>query len=154
MHCEECGAVLPGEETCLDRFHALLAAEAGNAELRQMHGLSVLTYHMQHPSLTKPWYQIFGAEAMRRIFGQGEDWRDVLMAEHPHRIGRKRSATAIARRKAAGGTTMPAWVISHPIPGELDVTSVDPSAPAGQTDQVLAWARSVSEHRVVGYPTK
>jgi hypothetical protein len=147
MHCEECGADLSGEQSCLDRFHALLAAETVNAELRQMHGLTVLTYHLQHPSLTKPWYLKFGAEAMRRIFGQGEDWRDVLMTEHPHRIGRKRSAAAIARRKAAGGTTMPDWVIPHPIPAELNVTSVDPRAPAGQTDQILAWARSVAEHR-------
>ena len=32
MECGECGAVLPGEETCLERFHALLAAEQDSQE--------------------------------------------------------------------------------------------------------------------------
>ena len=27
MRCAECGADLPGEESCIGRFHALLAAE-------------------------------------------------------------------------------------------------------------------------------
>lgn len=57
MECAECGAMLPGDETCQDRFHALLAAEVRNPELLHVHGLTVLTYHLQHPSLTKPWYQ-------------------------------------------------------------------------------------------------
>jgi hypothetical protein len=50
--CAECGASLPGGETCRDRFHALLAAEAENVDLARIHGLTVLTYHLQHPSLT------------------------------------------------------------------------------------------------------
>ena len=42
---------------------------------------------------------------------------------------------------------MPAWVITRPIAGELTVTTVSPEAPSGQAEQVLAWARSVAEHR-------
>ena len=106
MRCAECGADVPNNETCLDRFHALLAAEAENEELRRMHGLTVLTYHLQHPSLTKPWYQLFGAHVLQRVFGQGEDWGDVLMEIHPRRIGRRADA-AVARLKAAEGPTMP-----------------------------------------------
>lgn len=49
MYCAECGADLPGEETCLDRFHALLAAEKPGNEAAQMHGLTVLTFMVQHP---------------------------------------------------------------------------------------------------------
>ncbi|MEW6635486.1 MAG: DUF5946 family protein [Actinomycetota bacterium] len=40
---------LPGEETCIDRFHAMLAAEWEQPETAEMHGLLVLTYHAQHP---------------------------------------------------------------------------------------------------------
>ena len=36
MRCPECGADPPGGNTCLDHFHALLAAETDNAELREM----------------------------------------------------------------------------------------------------------------------
>jgi hypothetical protein len=146
MRCEECGADPPGGRTCLDHFHALLAAETDNAELRGMHGLTVLIYSLQHPSLTKPWYQIFGSEVMRRVFGDGERWGDVLMESHPKRIGRRADA-AVARLKAAGGAEMPDWVIAQPIAGELTVTAVSPTAPSGQTEQVLAWAKSVAEHR-------
>jgi hypothetical protein len=150
MRCSACGVDLPGEEACLDRFHALLAAEVGNEELRRMHGLTVLTYHMQHPSLTKPWYQITGAEWLQRIFGQGESWGDVLLEDHPRGVGRQRSAAAIAKRKAAAGTAMPGWVALEPIPGELTVADVDLVAASGQGDQVMRWARSVAEKRVPG----
>jgi hypothetical protein len=83
MRCDKCGAEFSGDETCLARFHALLAAEVDNEELRQMHGLTVLTYHLQHPTLTKPWYQNFGAGVLQRVFGQGDDWGEVLMETHP-----------------------------------------------------------------------
>ena len=146
MRCQECGADPPDRSTCLDYFHALLAAETGNAELRAMHGLTVLTYHFQHPSLTKPWYQTFGKEVMRRVFADGEDWGDVLMETHPRRVGRRADAE-IARLKTAGGSAMPEWVIARPIVGELTVTRVSPEAPSGQTEQIMTWARSVPEHR-------
>jgi hypothetical protein len=146
MRCRECGADPPGESICLDHFHALLAAEVANAELRGMHGLTVLTYHLQHASLTKPWYQVFGKEVMRRVFATGEDWGNVLMESHPRRIGRRADAE-VARLKAAGGATMPDWVVARPIAGEVTVTAVSPGAPSGQTEQILAWAKSVAEHR-------
>jgi hypothetical protein len=149
MPCEACGADLPGAETCLDRFHLLLAVESDNAELRRMHGLTVLTYYLQHSSLTKPWYQMFGAEVMRRVFAQGEDWSSVLLESHPRGVGRTRSAVAVAQLKTRGETTMPDWVIVHAIPGELTVASIDLNVSPGQTEQVEAWARSVAEHRVL-----
>ena len=42
MRCAECGADLPGDETCQDRFHALLLAEQHSREAAEMHGLTVL----------------------------------------------------------------------------------------------------------------
>lgn len=147
MRCHECGAGLPGEESCPDRFHRLLAAEAENAELRQMHGLTVLTWHLQHPSLTRPWFQISGAEVMTRVFGQGEDWGSVLLENHPRGVGRKQSARAIAELKARGPAEMPDWVVTTPLPGELTLTAVNLDTASGQREQVLAWARSVAEHR-------
>jgi len=146
MRCEECGAEFSGDETCLARFHALLAAEVDNEELRQMHGLTVLTYHLQHSTLTKPWYQNFGAGVLQRVFGQGDDWGEVLMETHPRRIGRQADAV-IARLKAAGGSAMPNWVVTHPIAGELTIATIDPDPSPGPAQQILAWARSVAEHR-------
>jgi hypothetical protein len=150
LRCQERGADPPGTETCRDRFHALLAGEAGNAELRQMHGLTVLTYYLQHPSLTKPWYQVNGAKVMRRVFGQGENWFDVLLEAHPRGVGRRQSDAAVRRLKAMAGPAMPDWVITHPILGERTVVSVDLDAAVGQAESVMSWARSVAEHRFLG----
>jgi hypothetical protein len=146
MRCDECGAEFSGDKTCLARFHALLAAEVDNEELRQMHGLTVLTYHLQHPTLIKPWYQIFGAGVLQRVFGQGEDWGEVLVETHPRRIGRRADA-AIVRLKAARGSATPNWVVTHPIAGELTIATIDPDPSPGPAQQILAWARSVAEHR-------
>lgn len=147
MECRECGATLPGDETCQERFHALLAAEQHDAALARMHGLTVLTYHLQHPSLTKAWYQAAGYDTMRRGFGQGRDWWEVLSE------GRCRGTAEqeVARWKdayKAAGTTMPPWVVTRPVAGELTVADVDPAAPSGQADAVLTWGRSVAEGRV------
>lgn len=53
MRCAECGAALPGPETREGRCRALLAAEVENAEVARMHGLTVRTDHLPHPSRTK-----------------------------------------------------------------------------------------------------
>ena len=128
MRCVECGATLPGGETCLDRFHALLVAESDNRELAQMHGLTVLTYHLQHPSRTRPWYQALGYEALRRIFGQGQAWPAVL-----RELGRQDN---VDRWKAAVGPALPPEIVAGPVPGELTVADVDPCAPSGQVERV------------------
>jgi hypothetical protein len=144
MECTECGAILAGDETCQDRFHALLAAEVHNAELMHVHGLTVLTYHLQHPSLTKPWYQAAGYDLMRRLFEPGRDWFDVLME------GRRRGTAEreAARWKHAYGSVMPPEVATQPVAGEMTVADIDPMAPAGQGERVLAWAQSVAKGRV------
>lgn len=164
MRCTECGAELPGGETCDERFGALLAAEVANEELARLHGLTVLTYHLQHPSRTKPWYQLFGAEVMRRAFapGQSEDWVDALEAatERPGGYDRERNRwrqvgpqkaweRRLNERKQAAGDTMPDWVRAHPISGEATIADIDLAASSGQTPQVLAWARSVAKLRVL-----
>ena len=145
--CGECGAALPASGACIDRFHALLAAEVDNPELRGVHGLTVMTYYLQHPSLCKPWYLDWGREVMRRIFAHGEPWSSVLLEEHPRVVGRQQSAAALAVRKAAGGTEMPSWVVTQPVAGELTIISVDTAAEHGPAAQVEDWARSVAEHR-------
>jgi hypothetical protein len=112
-----------------------------------MHGLTVLTYYLQHPLLTKPWFQISGAETMRRVFAGGEDWSGVLMEMHPLGVGRRRSAARVARIKSVSGAIMPDWVIAYPIQGELTIADIDPTATADQADEILDWARSLAECR-------
>jgi hypothetical protein len=147
--CGECGSALPASGACIDHFHILLAAEVASLELRGVHGLTVMTYSLQHPSLCKPWYLDWGRETMRRVFRDGEPWNSVLLEEHPRGVGRQRSAAALAKRKSEGSAKMPDWVVKQPVADELTVTSIDGAATDGQAAQVEAWARSVSEHRIM-----
>ncbi len=146
MRCEECGADM-GDETCLDRFHALLGAEYHSQEAAQMHGLTVLTFHIQHPSLTKPWYQVSGYGFLRRMFGEGRDGRDwgQVLTEG----GMRKRQADVARWKATIGPEMPAEIVTYPVAGELTVADIDPAAPPGHSERVLAWARSVADGRVL-----
>jgi hypothetical protein len=147
MKCAECGADMPGEETCLDRFYTLLGAEYHSPEVSEMHGLAVLIFHLQHPSLTKPWYQAYGYEFMRRIFGEGrdgKDWLEVLTGG-----GMQARQADVARWKARYGTKMPTEIVTQPLPGEMTVADIDPEAPPGHRERVLVWARSVAEGRVL-----
>lgn len=147
MHCSECGADLPGGETCLDRFHALLAAEPDHPEAAAMHGLFVLTYYAQHPSLCKPWLRAAQGATMRAVFGEGRDWREVLAWPHD----RARRQAAVDRLKAAYAADRDTPEAGIPVAGEATVAGLPapgaPRYPAAYPAAVEAWARSVAEHR-------
>jgi hypothetical protein len=142
MNCDECGAILPGAETCADRFHALLAVEQTSAEAAGVHGQMVLTYHLQHPSLVKPWFLVNGYAWLRRVYRDGESWDAILRAPMAQR---QADATRI---KASAGTELAAGMVTSRQPDELTIADIDPAAPPGHAGRVLQWARSVYEGRV------
>src|SRR3954466_10024155 len=129
MQCAECGAVLPGEETCIGRFHTLLGAEYHSEEAAHMHGLPVLPFPLQHPSRTRPWYSVAGYDAMRRIFGTGRDkeWLQVLYEIQERQ--EMRGAHEFTRWKASVGPELPADIVTPPVSGELTVADIDPAMP-------------------------
>ena len=151
MYCKECGASLPGEEGCYDRFGALLSAEreeAGNlTEAFYFHGLTVTTYYLQHAGglgYTKR-YMVDGAEqALRRIFSEGRDQAEVFPTGQ--RAVRQQAA---AQAKAAPGANYPITTVVGPLEGELTIASIDPNNMTGHKERIMAWARSVAEHRVL-----
>ena len=147
MRCAECGAELPGEERCKDRFHVLLAAEQHHPEAAAMHGLFVLAYHAQHPSLCKPWLRAAHRESLREIFGQGRPWREVL--SWPQDRTRRQEAVARVKERFAGAPGMPAF--GHPVAGEITVADlVTPGSlgyPSEYPSEVESWAKSLAENR-------
>ncbi len=50
-HCPECGADWTEGKTCTEAFHQMLFWEAEDPSLGAVHHLTVLCYHLQHPSL-------------------------------------------------------------------------------------------------------
>lgn len=147
VRCAECGAELPGEERCKDRFHALLAAEQHHPEAAEMHGLFVLAYHVQHPSLCKPWLRAFQRETLREIFGKGRPWKEVLA--WPKDRTRRQEGVDRAKERFSGGPQTPAF--GRPVTGETTVADLPTPGssgyPAEYPDKVESWARSVAECR-------
>jgi hypothetical protein len=150
LRCPECGAELSsGEERCVDRFYSLLAAEQHYPEAAAMHGLFVLTYYAQHPSLSKPWLREVQREVLREIFGEGKDWREAL--SWPEDRTRRQEAVDRAKERFARATGTPE--VGRPIEGEMTVADLgtpgSPGYPSEYPARVEAWARSVAEHRVL-----
>ena len=147
MECPECGAILSGDEGCMDRFHLLLAAEQHYSEAAAMHGLFVLTYYAQHPSLSKLWLREYQREVMREIFGQGRDWREVLAWPS----SRQRRQHVVDRQKERFADVPETGVFGHPITGEKTVADLSTPGstgyPSKYPDEVTAWAKSVVNHR-------
>jgi hypothetical protein len=151
VKCIECGAELPGKETCLDRFGALLAAERdaeGNlTEAFKVHGLTVMTFYLQHAGgsgYTKRWMLDSAEQAMLQIFREGRDHAEVLPPDR--RVARQKAATAA---KAMPGAHDPITSIVGPLPGELTIATLDPANLSDHIERVIAWAQSVAEHRVL-----
>lgn len=53
-HCPECDAALPAGQTCQDHFHQMLFWEGEDPANGEVHHLTVLCYHLQHPHLYSP----------------------------------------------------------------------------------------------------
>lgn len=147
MRCAECGADLPGEERCKDRFHTLLIAEQEHSEAAAIHGLFVLAYHAQHPSLCKPWLRAAYGETLRELFGKGRPWREVLA--WPKDRTRRQEAVDRVKERFAGARGTAAF--GHPVAGEMTVADLgtpgSPGYPSEYPSEVESWARSVAENR-------
>lgn len=53
--CPECGSILTDEHTCRDYFNQMLSWDFEDpAGAGKLHHLTVLCYHLQHPSLYSP----------------------------------------------------------------------------------------------------
>ncbi len=147
MKCSECGAGLPEGESCLDRFYTFLAAEWEHPEAAEMHGLLVLAYHAQHPSLCQPWIRASHAETLREIYRKGRPWREVL-SWPSSRSRRQRAVDQLKERLADAPGSL---AFGHPIAGEMTVGDLpapgSPFYPSGYPSQVEAWAASVAQKR-------
>ena len=112
-----------------------------------MHGLFVLAYHAQHPSLCKPWLRAAYRETLREIFGKGRPWREVLA--WPKDRTRRQEAVDRVKERSAGAPKTPAF--GHPVAGEMTVADLgtpgSPGDPSEYPNEVESWAKSVAENR-------
>jgi hypothetical protein len=136
--CPECGAVWGAEQTCEDSFHQMLFWEAEYPAYGEVHHLTVLCYHLQHPSLYSP----EGLNEARRLL--------VELVEHgaaPAEVRQRNRARVDSSKR---DWKIKATATSH---GSYDrvidwpLTAAD--VVAGGTDHycdnVRRWAQSINE---------
>lgn len=134
-HCPECGAPWPEGRTCSDDFHQLLAWEFEDSRRWEVHHLTVLCYHIQHPSLYSP----SGLRGATQLLGQFLEQR-LSTGEVRRRIRRnvdsgKRSGPITARPGASGAYT-------HPVAWPMTAAQVVAGGADAYCDNVRAWAES------------
>lgn len=132
--CPECGAAWADGRTCRDAFDQMLAWEfedPGGAGA--VHHLTVLCYHLQHPSLYTPEGLAWARAGLKAFVAEGVSPQEM----------RRRS-----RRALDSGTRT--WQVtgapaSYALQPRWTLTVVDAGAgdKAGHCARVEAWARSV-----------
>lgn len=136
--CLECSGSIPGSLTCQDHFHTLLFWENEVPAYSEVHHLTVLCYHLQHPSLYSP----EGLQAARKLL------TDFLMQgvspiEVRHQIKEqvdsgKRQAKITSRPGAQGAYSVPVhWTMT--------ISDVVAAGKENYLSSVRDWAKSIQK---------
>ena len=135
QNCPECGADWKNQ-TCQDNFGQLLSWEAENPALAEVHHLTVLCYHLQHPSLYSP-EALAGARELLTEF--------VVHGTPPAKIRRRNRAKVDSGKRTwpIGGTAERHGKYGRSISWQLTVCDVVAGGAANYCTMVKKWARSV-----------
>ena len=134
-HCPECGAPWPEGRTCADDFHQLLAWEFEDPRRWEVHHLTVLCYHLQHPSLYSPEGLRDGQQLLVQFVAQGVSPGEIRTRNRSRVDSGKRTWKITARPGAEGA-------YSHPVPWPMTAAQVVAGGPDAYCDSVRAWAES------------
>ena len=134
--CLECGALLSNGVTCQDHFHQMLYWEAEDPARGVVHHLTVLCYHLQHPSLYSP-------DGLRHALGLLEDF--VVHGVAPAEVRRRQRQQVASDQRAWKVTARPEARGAYDRPIAWTMTAADVVAGGADhyIDTVHAWAKSV-----------
>lgn len=77
QRCSSCGAVLPEGQLCEAYFHQMLAWEFEDPRNWDVHHLTVLCYHLQHPHLYSPEGLAYGRSLLKKFVVDNENPQDI-----------------------------------------------------------------------------
>ena len=133
--CPECGADWHDGNTCADHFHTMLGWEL-DLSLLDVHHLTVLCYHLQHPSLYSP-EGLRGARVLLIDF--------VARGLSPAEVRRRDGARMQSGRRdyRIKGTPERHGVYDPPVRWTMTARDVVAAGPDAYYASVRAWAKSV-----------
>jgi hypothetical protein len=135
--CPECGAAWTDGQTCEDQFHQMLFWEAEYPEYGEAHHLTVLCYHLQHPSLYSP----DGLNEARRLLVEF-----VERGTSPVEVRQANRARVDSSRRTWKITATATSHGSYNRPMKWNMTAIDvvTGGPEHYCDNVRAWAHSIN----------
>ena len=136
-NCPECGAVLTDGQTCEDYFHQMLYWEAEHPTYGEVHHLTVLCYHLQHPSLYSP----DGLNEARRLLVEFVEWGtspvEVRQRNRDYVDSGRRTWKIIATATSRGS-------YNQSVKWNMTAADVVMDGPENYCDNVRAWAHSIN----------
>ena len=136
--CPECGAQQPGGHTCQDDFYQMLYWEAENPANGAVHHLTVLAYHLQHPSLYAPEGLQEAQHLLTEFVERGTTPEQIRQQNHERVDSGKRDWPIKARPGAQGTYT-------SPVTWTKTAADVVARGEPNYCDSVRAWAQSIHE---------
>lgn len=137
-HCPKCGALHTGGRTCQDDFHTLLGWETEYPGYGAVHHLTVLCYHLQHPSLYSPEGLAYAKGLLVDFLERGKTTEQVRRQNRSAVNSHKRSWKVTARPGAQGA-------YEYPVRWTMTAADVAVDDHTRYIENVKAWADSVLE---------
>lgn len=144
QRCPECGAPWPNAVTCQEYFYQMLFWESENPAYGEVHHLTVLCYHLQHPSLYSPEGLIGAQELLTQFLEHGATPQQVRQ-RNKHTLDSHQRTWKIKATDHAKGS------YPSPIPWTLTAADVVAAGPANYCEMVRRWAQSIHESLNLGY---
>lgn len=134
--CPECGALCAGEACCEAYFHQMLYWENENPENGDVHHLTVLCFHLQHPSRYSP-------EGLAYAIGLLVDF--VARGVQPAEVRRRSRDQVRSDRRGWKVTSRPGSVAAyqHPVTWSMTAADVVEAGEPQYRQQVRAWANAI-----------
>jgi hypothetical protein len=136
--CPECGAALPDETTCETYFHQMLFWETENPANWAVHHLTVLCYHLQHPSIYSADGLTTGIQLLTAFVRDGISPAEVRRTSRDKVNSNTRDWKITARPDSIGA-------YSHPVTWTMCAADVVVRGADHYCDSVREWAQSVYE---------
>ncbi len=135
--CPECGAPLEDVSICRANFEQLLAWETEDMEtLGQVHHLTVLCYHLQHPSLYSP-------EGLRGAIRLLADFLEGGLTTQEVRRRDAQRLNSSQRKYKIKGTTASHGAYQPPVRWTMTAADVAAGGSGLYVENVKRWADSI-----------